>query len=150
MTASITSLGIAQGAEPLLGHAGADDVVEVEAHALGPERAGLRLADVVEERGEAHRQLRARLGHHGDRVGQDVLVVVDRVLLEGQAGQFGEELVGQPRPHQEPQAGRRVVDHQQLRQLVADPLGAHHLEPAGQVGGRLRPAPGRARGRARP
>ena len=31
---------------------------------------------------------------------------------------------------EEPQPGRRVLDDQQLRQLVADPLGAHDLEPA--------------------
>ena len=49
---------VPQRGQPLPGHARADDLVVVERHALRSERPGLRLADVVEQRGEAQRQRR--------------------------------------------------------------------------------------------
>ena len=72
----------------------------------------------------------AGLVHHGQGVGQDVLVPVDRVLLEGQGRQLGQELVGQAGAHHEPQ-GRPTGtgDHHDLVQLVADPLGRDDGQP---------------------
>ena len=45
-------VGLAQLGEALAGHAGADHLVVVELHPLGPVAAGAGLADVVEEGGE--------------------------------------------------------------------------------------------------
>ena len=77
--------------------------------------AGLRLADVVEQRGEPSalellgREALATIAldvlDDRDRVGQDVLVAVDRILLEPHRRQLGQELVGQSRVDDEPQAG---------------------------------------------
>ena len=77
---------VLQRPQPLLGHARADHLVVVEAHAAVGERPGLRLADVVEQRGEAHDQLGPRVAHDRDRVREHVLVRVDRVLLEPHRG----------------------------------------------------------------
>ena len=71
-----------------------------------------------------------RLGHDRDRVGEHVLVAVDRVLLDPHGRQLGQDDVGEAGVDEEPQAGGRVVDHEQLVELVADPLGRHDLEPA--------------------
>ena len=74
-----------------------------------------------------------RVAHDRDRVREHVLVRVDRVLLEPHRVELGEELVGEAGLGEEPQPGARVVDEQQLRQLVADALGAHDLEPVPQL-----------------
>jgi hypothetical protein len=124
---------VPQRPEPLLGHARPDHLVVVEADAAGADRAGLGLADVVEERGEADPQLGPGVAHHGDRVREHVLVLVDRVLLELHGVELGQELVGQAGPGEEPQPRRGVECHQQLRELVADALGADDLEPAVQL-----------------
>ncbi|HKY68378.1 MAG TPA: hypothetical protein VJM49_18475, partial [Acidimicrobiales bacterium] len=55
----------AQCPHAVAGHAGADHLVMVEADALGPDRAGLGLADVVEQGRQAEDQSGRRLGHHG-------------------------------------------------------------------------------------
>jgi hypothetical protein len=49
-------VGEPQRPQPVAGHAGADHLVVVEAHALGPDRAGLGLAHVVQQRGEPQHQ----------------------------------------------------------------------------------------------
>ena len=134
-------VGVLQGPHAVAGHAGADHLVVVEAHAGVADRAGLGLADVVQQRGEAHDALGPGLGHDRDGVGQHVLVAVDRVLLEAHGRQLGQELVDQPGVDQEPQARRRVLDHEQLVELVADPLGRHDLEPVAQLARPRRPAP---------
>ncbi len=94
-----------------------------------------RLADVVEQRGEAGdpevelAEQRRDVLDDGDRVAEDVLVAMDRVVLEAQRRQLGQELLGEPGVDEEPQAGRRAVDDDQLVQLVADPLGRHDRQP---------------------
>ena len=100
---------------------------------LPAEGPGLGLAHVVEQRGQARRLAVAAtvVGHHRDGVGQDVLVAVDRVLLEAHGGQLGQELLGQAGLDQEPQPGGGVVDDQQLVELVADPLGRDDLQAPG-------------------
>ena len=103
---------VLQRPHPLLGHARADHLVVVEAHAAAGERAGLGLADVVEQRGQAHEQLGPRVAHHRDGVREHVLVRVDRVLLEPHLVELGQELVGEAGLGEEPQARARVVDEQ--------------------------------------
>ena len=125
----MSSLGIAQRGHPLAGHPGADDLVVVEGHAASAEGAGLRLADVVEEGGQAQQPVGLGLVHHGQGVGEHVLVPVDRVLLERQAGQLGQEIVGQARSRPRTRAPTEGVDHQQLVQLVTDPLGRDDRQP---------------------
>ena len=105
-------VGVAQGAQPVAGHAGADHLVVVERHPVRPDGARLGLADVVEQRGQPHDRAAGRgLGDHRDRVGQHVLVAVDRVLLDPHGGQLGEETSATPGVDEEPQPGRRVLDH---------------------------------------
>ena len=77
----------------------------------------------------AGRSRRSDVLDDGDRVGEHVLVAVDRVLLEPQRRQLGQELLGEPGVDEEPQPGRRVVDDDQLVELVADALGRHDLQP---------------------
>ena len=105
------------------------DFVVVERRAATLERTRLRLPDVVQQRGEADQELRPRLLHHRDRVREHVFVVVHRILLELHRVELREELVGQLRAHQEPQTRTGIVEHEELRELVADPLRAHDLEP---------------------
>ena len=99
---------VAQGPQPGVGHPGPDHLVVVERHPARSDGAGLGLADVVEEGGQAQDLVGTGLLDHRDGVGQDVLVAVDGVLLEGEAGQLGQELVGQAGVDQEPQAVARV------------------------------------------
>ena len=110
---------------------------------LGPKPRGPGLADVVEQGGEAGEVVRRAVrlaggdvADDGDGVGEHVLVPVDRVLLEAHRRDLGQELLEEAGVVQEPQAGRGVVDDEQLVQLVADPLGRHDLEPAGHGRGR--------------
>ena len=66
---------------------------------------------------------------HGERVGEDVLVPVDRVLLEPQQGQLGDELAG------DPDLGRKLEDRrgraaeEELGELLPDALGRDDLQP---------------------
>ena len=53
---------------------------------------------------------------------------VDRVVLEPEPGQLGQEVVGEPGVDAEPQPGGRVVEHDELVELVPDALGRHDLE----------------------
>ena len=64
------------------------------------EGPGPRLADVVEERGEAEQPVRRGLVDHRQGVGEHVLVPVDRVLLEGErrAARGGTRRPGRSRP----------------------------------------------------
>ena len=79
-------VGIAQRHQPFVSHAGADHLVVVEGDPGGAEVPCAGLADVVQQGGQPQEPVRARLVHHRQRVGEDVLVTVDGVLLEGQAG----------------------------------------------------------------
>jgi hypothetical protein len=71
------------------------DLVVVEADTARTDRARLRLADVVQERGGTHSQLRA-FAHHCDRVGEHVLVLMDRVLLELHGVELGRNSSDRP------------------------------------------------------
>ena len=65
----------------------------------------------------------------GDGVAEHVLVAVDRVVLEAQRRQLGQEVLGEAGVDEEPQAGRRSVDDDELVELVADALGGHDRQP---------------------
>ena len=67
---------------------------------------------------------------HGDGVTEDVLVTMDRIVLEAQRRKLREELLRQSGVDEEPQPGRRVVDRDQLVELVADALRRDDLEAA--------------------
>ena len=125
--------GVLQRAEPLLRHACAHDLVVVEAHTTPGVRARLRLADVVEQRGQPHEELGARVADHRDGVGEHVLVAVHGILLEAHGVELGQELVGEPGRREEPQARARIVDQQELGQLVTDALRADDLEAMTQL-----------------
>ena len=79
------------------------------------------------------RERRPRLGHHRDRVGEHVLVAVDRVLLHPHGRQLGQDDVGDAGVDEEPEPRGRVVDDEQLAELVADALRRHDVEPAHQL-----------------
>ena len=99
-------------------------------HAVVADRPGLRLADVVEQRGQAHDAARAGSwppprwcgparpcgGGSGPA----------RARMAGSSGRNSSARPVSTRNHR---PGRRVVDDEQLVELVADPLGRHDLEP---------------------
>ena len=104
--------------------------------------ARARLADVVEQRRQAGdpevvggRAIvdggRAHVLDDGDRVAEHVLVAMDRIVLEAQRRELGRKCSAKPGVDEEPQAGGRTVEGDQLVELVADPLGRHDLEPIG-------------------
>ena len=119
---------VPQRPEARLGHLGPHHLMVVERHALGGELPGPRLADVVQEGGEAQHQVRTlRLQgdgvvEDGERVGEDVLVPVDGVLLQPQQRQLGDELGRQPDLGRQRQCGGRRPPEEQLGELLADAL----------------------------
>ena len=119
---------IAELLHALSRHLRPDDVVVVEVDPAWADRTGGGLADVVEERREAQGPVRAGLLDYGDGVGKDVLVALDRVLLEGERGKLGNELLGEPRVDEEPEALGGHREDEQLVQLVADALSGDDLE----------------------
>ena len=125
--------GVLQRGKPIARHALPHNLVVMERGATTFERTRLRFPDVVHQGRESEDQLRARLRHHRDRVGEHVLVVMDRVLFELHRVELRQEEIRQARRREKPQARRWVRHHQQLRQLVADPLGAHDLEPIAEL-----------------
>ena len=101
----------------------------VERNPVGTEGARPGLTDVVEESRQSDDLVEADLVDNRDRVGEDVLVPVHRVLLQRERRQLGQELLGQACAHEEPQAFARALDDEELVELVADPLGGHDREP---------------------
>ncbi len=123
---------------------GPDDVVVVEGdRAVRDEAAGLGLADVVHQRGEAGHEVGSaarkarlevdRLLEDGEGVLVDVLVSVVLVALEAQRRQLGQDEVGQPGLHEQGEAQARVGRTDQLDQLVAHALGGDDVDPLGHV-----------------
>ena len=141
-------VGVPQRLHALARHPRPDHVVVVERGPLALlEAARARLADVVEQRGEAGdaqvvraggvRCRRAHVLDDGDRVAEDVLVAVDRIVLEAQRRQLRQEVLGEPGVDEEPQPGGGVVDHHQLVELGPHPLGGHDLEAGAAVAHRV-------------
>ncbi len=73
----------------------------------------------------------------GDRVREHVFVTVDRILLEAHRRQLRKELVAQPRVDEQPHPRARMVDDDELVELVADSLRGDDLEPAAQLADRV-------------
>ena len=122
-------------AHALLGHARTDHLVMVERDAVGPEPARRRLADVVQQSGEPQIEVGLAVDdgshqilHHGERMTVDVLVPMDRVLLEPQRGELWEELLGELGLDGEVETLRRMRRRDDLDELVADPLARHDLQ----------------------
>jgi len=155
----------AQRGQPALGHLRADHLVQVEGDPpVRQQGPGLRLADVVQQRGQPDREVtvkpvprlqRDRLPQHGEAVLVDVLVPVVLVSLHPEPGYLGQNLVGHPGLHQDIDAEGRIGGQHQLGQLAADPFGGHDLQALGLVGHcgahvvrDGKPQPGREPGRA--
>ena len=102
-----------------------------------------RLADVVHERRQPERQLGLAAVHHGQRVPQDVLVAVHRILFEAQGRKLGQEPVRQPRLDQQRQPHRRRRREQGAGQLVADAFRRHDVQALGHLAHRAHHALGR-------
>ena len=140
----------AELAEPRPDHRGAGDLVVMEGHpAIGQQAPGLRLAYIVQQRGQPDHQIGLEpvfglqgdgLRKHGQRMLVDVLVPVVLVDLEPQSGDLGQHLAGHPGVHQQGYAPRRAVGarrQHELDELVLDPFRRHHGEPRGQFRHRL-------------
>ena len=128
---STTSVGYCSAAHPLLGHARADDLVVVEAHTARRERAGLRLADVVEQRGEPHDQLGRVLRTTAIVWASTSLWVWIGSCSSRIALSSGRNSSDSPVSHSIHSPAVGSVDEQQLRQLVADPLDARRSRDDG-------------------
>ena len=136
--------GEAQLAEPGPGHRGTHHLMVVERHpAVRQQAAGLRLADVVQQRGQPEPQIGLQpvpgfqgdgLVQHGQRVLVDVLVPEMLVDLEPEPGNLGQHLIGHPGVHQQFDPAHRAVarcEHE-LGELVRDPFGRYHRQPRSQ------------------
>jgi hypothetical protein len=98
--------------------------VVVEAHpATGDVPAGVRLADVVQQRREPQHQVRLgvrllqldRLLQHHQGVLVDILVLVVLVNLQAHGGDLGQHVRGEPGVHHQLDTGPRLDPAQQLR-----------------------------------
>ena len=122
------------------------DLVQVERDPPVREQgAGLRLADVVQQRGQPDLQVtveavlrleRDGLVEDGQRVHVDVLVLVVLVDLHPQRGQLGQDHVGQAAVDEQLEAAPRVGPEHELGQLDLDPLGGDPADLRGQRGHR--------------
>ena len=140
--------------QPACGQLRADHLVVMEADAaVVLEAPGRRFADVVQQRGQTQHEVgtghqRSRgagrtlqcdgLLEHDQRVLVDVLVPVVLVDLELERRQLRKDLRGQAGLHEqrEPLPGRGA--HDQLDELVADPLGRDDLQRRRHLGHRRR------------
>ncbi len=115
---------------PGLGHLCPDEVVVTEAHRTVDVGTGLRLAHVVEERSETE-DVVSVVGLVDDRqgVGEDVLVAMDRILLQLQTRQLWEEVLGEAGVDEESEPGCRGRHGEQFTQLISNALGRHDGQP---------------------
>ena len=133
-----------EGLHALARHLRAHDLVVVEGHgAIGLEAAGRRLADVVHEGGEAqdevggrNRTIRAGLQVHrllddGEGVLVDVLVALVLVHSGDEAGDLGQDDVGNARVHHQLDAAARVGRNDESLELGADAFGGDDLQARG-------------------
>jgi hypothetical protein len=83
---------VSQRAEALSGHFGTHDFVVVKRNAFWPNTAGPRLPDVMQHRGEPKLEVVGwpRALDHGQRVSEDIFMLMDWVLLQLEGGQLGE------------------------------------------------------------
>ncbi len=139
-----------QGAQTLAGHLRTDRIMMMEAHlAAGLETTGLRLADVVHQRGQTQRQIRRghrtiRTGLQRDRAIDDdhrvfehVLMTVMLVDLQLQCRNLGEHDIRQSGIDQRLDAGARTIGQQHLDQFIANALGGNDFYAIDHVRQRL-------------
>ena len=127
----------------LAGHASADDLVVVERHPpIGLEPPGARLADVMEQGGQAQhrigsaRRLVGLLEDHRlleDREGVlvHVLVVVVLVLLQPEQRELRQDVLREAGVDEQGEAASRIRGHDDLHELLADPLRRDDRQPLG-------------------
>ncbi len=103
------------------------------------EATGARLADVVQQRGQAEGQVGTvllqfdRLLQNDQRVFVDVLVPVVLVALQAEGGKLGQDVVGEPGVDEQGQPLAGVRGEDQLVQLVPHPFGRDDLDPPGHL-----------------
>ncbi len=124
--------------QALLRHPSAEHLVVMELHTFRRDLPSAGLAYVVQEGSEAQREV-TLVTRLDDREGvmQNVLVAVDGILLELQAGELGQELLGEAGVDDELQPLRGGAAQQQLGQLVRDPLRGDDGNPAVHPADRL-------------
>ena len=147
-TAAIVSLSNRRARRRLRASLAPTSVVVVERHRPARlELARRGLADVVQQRREAHDEVGRvedaagdlvvdRLVEHRERVLVHVLVVVVLVDLEAQRRDLGQHAVGEARVDEQPDAAARRRGEQQLRQLVAHALGRDAVDLGCELGHR--------------
>ncbi len=81
----------------------------------------------MEECGQAQDQIGSRLGRDGNGVRQHVLVLMDRILLESERRQFGDDLLGFARIDQGPKRVQAIVVEQRCAQAISGNCGFHRL-----------------------
>jgi hypothetical protein len=86
---------IPQCPQALTRHVGTDDLMVVKRNALRPDPSSFRFPDVVKECGKTKLEDRRRPFDHCERVVEDILVPVNRILLEFQRAQLRKKEVGQ-------------------------------------------------------
>ena len=95
-TSSMIDFGNPEFLQSLDGHTRADDLVMVEGHTFRTEGTCRRLPDVVHERTESADERRRHPFDNGERVMEDVLVPVHRVLFHRERGELGVILSASP------------------------------------------------------
>ncbi len=82
---------------------------------------------MVQRRQPRDSQITRHLGlnvlNDGERMGQNVLVTMNRILLQRQRRQFGEELIGEPGLDREPKPVGDFGGHDHAVEFVADTFG---------------------------
>ena len=87
--------------------------------------AGLGLAYVMEQRGQPHHQVVGRLGHHGNRVREHILVTMYRILLHLERGQLRHDLPHPAAVDTRPEPGRGSVAAEQPAEFFAELVDDH-------------------------
>ena len=137
VTSSTTSVGSRKATQACPRHAGTDDLVVVEGDPARAVPTRPRLADVVEQRGQPRHDVRhAVVAPGAARCRRRRSCGSARPCGGGSdparaaaPGISGRNWSNSPESWRNHRPGGRVVDREQLVELVADPLGRHDLEP---------------------
>jgi hypothetical protein len=91
-------LGVLQIPEALTGNPCANHLVVVERHSARADLLRSGLADVMKQCGKSQdKVIWRRLVDNGECVGKYILVTVMGILFHRECGQFGQEVLGEPR-----------------------------------------------------
>lgn len=107
------------GVESSARDAGADGLVMAEGHPARPHAVGGGLADVVQERSGTEAQLRRRGGRECDRVGEDVLVAMHRILFHLHRDHLGNPALEEAVGHHADESLGRIRLKQDLAEAAA-------------------------------